>query len=157
MRCPAFLAVLVSLLASAGCENAPFEGKACTEIGCVNGFQVEFQTGSWPAGTYAVDAVTSTGTRSCSVKLPFAGVDPGVTCTGDKVQLGTSGSALPAAQHSLVGVTFFDTPAEVTLTVKRDGATLASQIFKPTYKTSQPNGAGCEPTCTQAPSAKLTW
>ncbi|MSP93490.1 MAG: hypothetical protein EXR79_17145 [Myxococcales bacterium] len=155
MRTPTFPSALVIFLTLTGCEAAT-DTKGCTEIGCVNGFTVDFQTGTWPAGTYVVYAVTQTTTSTCTVKLPFASIDPGTVCTGDKFQLGTSGSALPAAQHSLVGVSFFDTPAEVTLTVKRDATQLATQKFTPAYKTSTPNGAGCEPTCTQA-NATLKW
>lgn len=149
-----WLALLPLLGASSGCEVA--EGKSCTEVGCQSGFTLAFQNSAWPAGTYTVQAVTAAGPRTCSVVLPFSDISPAVTCSGGAMQLGTSGSALPAAQHSLVGITLPDLPAQVTVTVKRDDKTLASQAFTPAYKTSQPNGAGCEPTCTQA-AATLSW
>lgn len=131
------------------------ETQACTAIGCVDGLQIAFQAASWPAGKWQVTAQTPTGARTCTVTLPFASVDPGVQCDA-QVQLGTSGSALPAANHSLVGLTLPDTPTQVTVTVSRDGQQLASQVFSPTYKTSRPNGPKCDPECTQA-SATLSW
>lgn len=150
------LALAVTLLATSalvpGCEAT--ETKACTMMGCQSGFGVAFQTASWPTGTWKVIAQTPTGERVCTVALPLPS-DGQPQCTG-QLQLGTSGSALAPAQHALSGVQLPDTPTSVTLEVLRDGKSVAKKTFAPVYKTTQPNGAGCEPTCTQA-NEVLTW
>ncbi len=142
---------MAASFAALGCET---QEKACTLIGCQSGLVISFAAANWPAGTYQVVAQTPSGQRSCSVALPLAS-DGQATCTG-AMTLGTSGSALPAAQHSLVGVQLPDDPTQVTLTVTRDGSQLANKAFAPAYKVSQPNGAGCEPVCKQA-SEQLSW
>lgn len=147
----AFPALIAAVLLP-GCEAT--ETKACTLIGCTSGFGVAFQSASWPAGTWKVVAQTPTGERSCTVTLPLPS-DGQPQCTG-QLQLGTSGSALAPAQHALTGVQLPDTPTSVSLEVLRDGQQVAKKAFAPAYKTSQPNGAGCEPTCTQA-NEVLSW
>ena len=60
--------------------------------------------------------------------------------------LGVSGSALPAPQQSLNGLTFLRSPAQITVHVQRDGLTVADSGFQPSYKViREPNGPGCEP------------
>ncbi len=135
-----------------GCETT--ETKACTAIGCESGFQVNLQTSTWAAGTWKVEAKVGGDTRTCSVAIPLPSSGQ-ATCSG-KLVLGTSGSALAPAQQSLTSVHLSDTPTAVTVSVFRDGALQASKDFSPSYTTSQPNGAGCEPTCTQA-NATLAW
>lgn len=135
-----------------GCETT--ETKACTLIGCESGFRVDLQTSTWAAGTWKVEAKVGGDIRTCSVTLPLP-ANGQATCTG-KLTLGTSGSALAPAQQSLTSVHLSDTPTAVTLTVFRDATSQVSKDFAPAYTTSQPNGAGCEPTCTQA-SATLSW
>lgn len=144
--------VVAGALLVLGCETS--ETKACTLIGCESGFQVNLQTAAWASGTWKVEAKVGAETRTCSVTLPLPS-NGQATCSG-KLTLGTSGSALAPSQQSLTGVHLSDTPTAVTLTVFRDGTLQASKDFAPTYATSQPNGAGCEPTCTQA-NATLSW
>lgn len=144
------LLVMTALLTA--CEAS--EGRQCTLIGCASGLGVAFQTAAWPAGTWKVIAQTPSGERSCTVTLPLPS-DGQAQCSA-LLQLGTSGSALPAADHALTGVQLPDTPTSLTLKVLRDGQLVAQKAFAPAYKTSQPNGTGCEPTCTQA-SELLSW
>lgn len=150
-------AALLSLaagLTAFACEAIESEGKSCTLIGCESRLSVAFTAATWPAGTYQVLAQTPTGPRTCTVALPLPS-NGQAACTGT-MTLGTSGSALPTAQHSLVGVQLADQPTQLTLTVTRDGAELAKKTFAPVYTVSQPNGAGCEPVCKQA-NEQLSW
>ena len=146
MRAFSASALLTAWLAT-GC--AATESKACTMLGCVDGFDVAFPDQPSAAGTWSVVVKTPKDTRTCTVKVPFAGIDPGVVCSGD-LQLNTSGSALAASQHRISGVHLADTPTQVTVTVQRDGAKVAEQAFAPAYKSSTPNGPGCGPTCSNA-------
>jgi hypothetical protein len=137
-------------LTAAGC-SAP--SHACTEIGCVNGLTLSFQKASstWEPGMYSI-VIDADGKKiTCTTKLPLSATDPAPSsCTDASVQLGVSGSALPAAQHGLVGLDFTSTPAKVTVTVTRDNAMIGTKDFSPTYKKSQPNGPDCEPVCNNA-------
>jgi hypothetical protein len=100
---------------------------------------------------YSVDIDADGKKSTCTTKLPLSASDPAPSsCTDASVQLGVSGSALPAAQQGLVGLNFTSAPAKVTVTVTRDGAMIGTKDFSPTYKKSQPNGPDCEPTCNNA-------
>jgi hypothetical protein len=113
--------------------------QACTEIGCGPSLEVSFSRASWPAGNVNIVVVADGTTTNCSVTLPFASCDE------------TSGCALPAAQHAVSGLLWSaNGPSQVTITVSQDGTMLGTQSFQPTYTTSEPNGAGCPPVCTQS-------
>jgi hypothetical protein len=140
-----------------GCET---QGKLCTLIGCVSGFQVNFQPGggSWGPGRYQIEVTADGASGACEVTLPLAPCGgPSSTCIGQRSWLlGESGCALPSDQHAISGITFsMSAPAQVDVIVRRDGRQVASGSFAPAYTTSQPNGPGCEPTCRQAPPATL--
>lgn len=131
--------------------------RRCTEIGCSSGFAVDFQrASSWPPGRYRVEVTTDGVASRCEVSLPLScNID--ASCTGERSwTLGLSGCALPAASHALSGVMILSTPGTVRIAVSRDDVSLAMGEFRPQYRTVQPNGPGCEPICTQAPSATLT-
>ncbi len=147
-----FTGLLAVAALAMGCET--IETKACTLIGCESGLTVALQAATWPSGSWRVEAKVGDETRSCTVTIPLPS-DGQAVCAG-ALRLGTSGSALVAAQQSLSSVHLPDTPTAVTLTVLRDGSVLASKTFSPSYTSSEPNGPGCGPTCTQA-NAALNW
>jgi hypothetical protein len=145
-----FLLVLPLVASLAGCG---LTAHACTEIGCADGLDVDFQTasGTWPAGSYQIDLTADGATITCTTTLPFASAtNPAGSCTSADVIMGLSGSAQPAAQHAISGLHFNTTPKSVKVTISRDGAMVASGDFTPAYETSMPNGPDCEPTCTNA-------
>lgn len=132
-----------------GCSSP---GHACTEIGCEDGLMVSLTpNSSWPHGEYRftleVDDITST----CVGTLPLAGCDAAaIACEGPAIPIGGSGCALPPAEHAFAGFTLTGAPARMSIEVQLDGQTLASKSWTPTYKTVQPNGSNCEPTCRNA-------
>lgn len=133
-----------------GCTvGAPQSPAGCTEIGCVSGFRVTLSASSWKAGKYDVVVVADGVTTTCSASLPLTSTST-ADCTGPGVQLGLSGSMLPAAQQSLSEIALTATPKSVKITVSRDGAELATKSFTPAYTTARPNGPDCEPVCTSA-------
>jgi hypothetical protein len=153
--------VLVSL-AGCGAGNNKGEGtaphplapapRACTEIGCIDGLHVTLTPAdSWPAGAYTFEIRTDAGSTSCrgALPLPACGT-PGLTCTGQPVQVGESGCALPDAAHGFSSITFSSAPKQVQLRITRDGQPVVERELQPTYRRVQPNGAGCEPVCTTA-------
>lgn len=143
------LLAALALIAACGDSSSGADGQACTTIGCVDGFSVNVaSTGTWKPGNYLVTVVADGVTTTCSATFPLTGA--AAQCSGSGVVVGLSGSALPAEQQSIPNVAIQSTPKSVKVEIARDGASLGSQTFTPTYKTSQPNGPNCAPTCTQA-------
>ena len=141
-----FFAALLAACAASDTD----EPKACTTIGCANGYSLDFEASSWAQGKYTVELTIDGKPCTCEATLPLDASSKS-TCTLPEVQLGLSGSALPVGEQGLVGLVFTSQPAKIDVTVKRDGATLGQPAsFTPAYKTSQPNGPECGPTCTNA-------
>lgn len=147
------------LFSAAGCESDD-PGQTCTLIGCVGGFEINLEKASaWAAGDYTFDLDVDGKTNSCTVTLPFTSCNDGLKCTTELTDLtiGLSGCALPAAQHKISGLTFFNTaPKTVAVTVKFGVDEIGSVSYTPTYTDSRPNGPNCEPLCRQAPAQTLS-
>lgn len=127
--------------------------KACTKMGCRSSLEIEV-TGTKPGkGKYAFEIEADGKKAQCELSLPLKACDKGLStkCTGDvKVEIGESGCALPPAEHGFGPISLPDSPAAARVVIKKDGKPLSDKRFTPAYKTSQPNGPGCEPTCKQA-------
>jgi hypothetical protein len=138
--------------ALAGCMGVGPASHSCTEMGCTDGYQVDFRSASssWAAGTYHIGIVADGQSITCAATLPFESQSPPHDCSSPDVMLGVSGTALPAAQHALTGLVFSTHPANVTITISLDGKPFASAALAPAYATSRPNGPDCEPVCTSA-------
>lgn len=159
MRHLSALAALAALAAACGAGATPPPaaeppGRACTEIGCMDGLRVELTPGArWPAGRYGIEIEADGAKQSCEAVLPLKPCDagPSVQCSGaDLATIGESGCALPPAEHGLSEISFSGAPKQVHVRITRDGATVADQDITPTYRRVQPNGPGCEPICNQA-------
>lgn len=155
------LALLVLLGASLGCGGATTDGasstsssssssssgggggRACTELGCANGFVLEFSYRD--RGTYVFDLEVDGVPVTCKATVPLAR-DTASACSSSAAQLGLVGSMLPESQQSIGGLTFFGLPRTVKVRASRDGTTLVDTTVTPTYVvTPGPNGPGCEP------------
>lgn len=144
------LTLVVATLLAACSASDPVDPKACTTIGCVDGYSLDFEASSWAQGKYTVEITADGKPCTCEATLPLDASSKS-TCTLPEVQLGLSGSALSTGQQGLVGLVFTSQPAKIDVTVKLDGATLGQPAsFTPAYSTSQPNGPECGPTCTNA-------
>ncbi len=142
---------LLPLLAACGpAEKLDPGDRACTAMGCIDGFYVTVtSSGAWKAGEYVVTVVADGVTTKCSMTFPLTSSSRS-DCSGAGVQVGLSGSLLPEAQQSISSIALSSTPASVAIAITRDGVSLASSVFTPSYKTSRPNGPDCEPICTSA-------
>lgn len=127
--------------------------KACTQMGCRSSLHIDV-TGTKPGkGKYVIEVEADGKKTQCELSLPLKACDkgPSTTCKGDvKVELGESGCALPPAEHSFGPIQLPDSPSAARVVIKKDGKPLADKRFTPAYKTLQPNGPDCEPTCKQA-------
>jgi len=152
------LAIVAPLL---GCAPKPAASepppRACTDIGCTNGLHVQLTKATpWPAGAYELafdidgTAVTCTG----SLPLPACEAGPALACDpAGRVQVGESGCALPPGQHGWADVHIDGEPARVHVTIRQGAAVLHDAEIRPEYRTLQPNGPDCEPTCRSASAA----
>jgi hypothetical protein len=149
-----FSLLSTGLLLGACPESEP---RACTAIGCVNGLRVEFQKISgWQPGKYEFKTNIDGAAQSCTVTLPFPSCNLPNPCKSDDVIVEQSGCALPSSEHLVSGISTTKTNfKELAVEVLRDGNSIGKQSFRPTFTTSQPNGVGCEPTCSSAPNASM--
>lgn len=133
----------------AGCADV---GQSCTEIGCPDGYNLEFQH-DWAEGSYIITVMLDADTVTCTGTIPIDEASDG--CDDDRVQLGLSGSALPVAEQALSGLVILATDVTTVDVEVSDGLmTIGTKAFTPDWQTSQPNGADCPPTCR---SASDTW
>jgi hypothetical protein len=153
------LAVIVVAAVLAGCSPPSDDAgnRQCTTIGCASAFQLAFDRRSaWAPGTYTVEVTADGAKGTCDVTFPLA-CSSKPRCTGPVGwELVLSGCALDPSQHALTAVVFNTGPAMVEVRVLAAGRALGSGRYTPAYKTSQPNGPGCEPTCRSAPIEELS-
>jgi len=141
-----------------GSEELPSptgEDRACTQIGCVNGFRISLDPGSdMAAGAYRFEVDIDGALTTCEGNLPLAACEagPSITCSSDAVSIGESGCAMEPASQGFGEVLFANprNPKAVKLTVSRDGEVIGAGEFTPEYERVQPNGPDCEPTCEYA-------
>jgi hypothetical protein len=153
------------LLSLAGCT------KTCTEIGCFDQFfvRVANEDGSYTPGTHVLEVTADGVLLSCTFPLPpdtvggggiaspvcspgldvFAG--PLANCTTSSNATTVSQTCTPIEGTIQEQITVNGTPATVRLRQTVDGSVVFDRTITPTYKSSRPNGPGCEPLVT--PSA----
>lgn len=164
LRYPVSAATLL-LLGVGGCEDL---GDQCTLIGCADGvmFDILPEDGHWQEGTYALSVVLDSTEFTCEFELPAdlpadgrdSSIECGnltvsiaqrVTCTetrnGNDVSL--SCTRVPD-QYDLL-LSSYDTPAQSTLTLSRDGEELLSDDRTLDYDETFPNGEECGGGCKQ--------
>lgn len=131
------------MLEAAGC--------GCTDLGCNDSFSVVFNKVSmaWEPGSYVV-SVDADGTKNtCTVDIPLT-ADPACTSAAQMALnlLPISGSS--SQSKGLESIIIFGTPKLVQVNVARDGVSLGTSVFLPSYSVNEPNGAICGPTCHNA-------
>lgn len=126
--------------------------QACTEIGCADGLVISLSPNAgWAPGQYRFTIVTDGETTVCEGALPLPPCEqPALRCTGNAAIIGESGCAIEPAAHGFSDIQIASKPQSVTLTIERDGQTIANQTLTPAYQRSQPNGPGCPPVCDNA-------
>lgn len=162
MRTLLALLMVVSVVACARDPAGPATpapgNRPCTEIGCVDGLQIEFVvTGKWIPGRYDFEFDLDGEKVTCSGALPLKPCDagPSLTCDpSDRLQIGESGCALPPDSQGLSDIQIKSSPRNVKLTIANDDKPLIEATMTPTYATTRPNGEGCDPVCNSA-SEKL--
>lgn len=128
-------------------------------MGCLDGYSLQLEPagGRWAPGRYVFEVTTPAGTTTCEGVLPLPPCEKqALTCSGPPVTIGASGCALPSDQHGFSSVELPDGPAHLEVVIRHEGATLAQMKSEPAYRTVEPNGPTCGPTCRQA-TGRLSW
>jgi hypothetical protein len=151
--------VILAAAVLAGCSPPSDDAgnRQCTTIGCGSPFQLAFdRPATWAPGTYTVEVTADGAKGTCDVTMPLT-CSSKPRCSGaGGWDLVLSGCALDPAQHALTAVVFEKGPATVEVRVLDRGRQLGAGRYTPVYKTSQPNGPGCQPTCRSAPIEELS-
>src|SRR5688572_27836443 len=129
--------VVLTVLTLSSCEG-PYP-RACTLIGCNDGFTLRLDHSNWAHGDYQFDIEIDGEKQTCKVTLPFSGCNQGVEpCSSGKANISLSGCALPSNQHSVAEVFVTATFGEMKLKVAHESTVLLERSFRPEFKTSQP-------------------
>lgn len=150
------LAALASLLLTAACGGSS-KNPACTEMGCQTGMRIGFRSasGQWSKGTYRVQVLADDASANCTVTIPLPKDAEKPACAGDFVVLEQDGALLPIAAQKLGGVQVLRAAEKITVRVSRDGRELVQGTYAPAWRSVQPNGPGCPPTCQQGDEAEM--
>ncbi len=138
--------LLLPLTACGDKDEGPLD---CTQIGCTDGLEIEVSPTFSTQAEYGAVIVADGETITCTAVLPLPS-DGGSSCDAEGVWWGTSGSALDESEHMLLGWYLPSGPAEVSISVTRDGEEVLSAELVPEYEELAPNGEDCGPICTWA-------
>jgi hypothetical protein len=154
--------ILIGAVVAGGCSA----GKACTEIGCVDGFSAAVRSadGSIPSGAHRVEALVGASSLTCTFTYPLqmtgggtaqpacgggmtVAIWPETTCTatGNASQ---SCDPIPGKLVETIGLS--GTPGQVHVWQYVDDAPILDVAAAPTYQSYAPNGSDCGPVCRQA-------
>jgi hypothetical protein len=137
-------------LAGNGNFEQPSPGFACTEVGCLSGFQLELDKQTpWQPGAYVFRGLGSNGLEHrCGVTLAPGEMTFGSRCDGFFMSR-EAGTFVPAsARVQLVA-------EQVELEVLFEGQRIAFAEYTPVWITSRPNGPECEPVCMNSSAQTL--
>lgn len=120
----------------------------CTEMGCSNGYVLGLQPidGRFPAGRYDVHLSPEGDiTRSCYFVVSD---DPEECASGHCVRTENCNAVyMMGPDRDAVAIIYSVTEGPIRVEVQRDGTVVGAGTFVPGYRTVQPNGPYCGPTC----------
>ena len=148
MNIKQFTFILLSLLSLVSCGES---GEYCTEMGCIDGVQINFEPDITTHGAYVFSVTMDGITEICEYSLPFTEESGEYgTCDGENIWLTISGTALDASQHSIPDMYIPLSPTSVSIEITRDDVLITSNTFEPEYEEFAPNGKECGPICYSA-------
>ena len=136
----AFTACSVAVL---GCGSLP-SSKECTLIGCEQSAKIDFSFRD--PGDYVFEVTVDGAKTTCRATLPLPQAPP-QACDRTDVLLTLVGSALPANEQSIGGLTLHTSTAKtVVIRATRDGAVIGEKTIDLAWTVRPgPNGPDCEP------------
>ncbi|MCC7259962.1 MAG: hypothetical protein IT567_02900 [Alphaproteobacteria bacterium] len=149
-------AILIAFIANPARAD---EGRACTQMWCQEGFALNLDGGTWPAGSYRF-VITADGQRiTCEGRLPFASCDSTTRCDSDAVLIGESGCALPANAQSFHMIQMPKPPAHIAVDITHSSGKHFHYENAVQPQCGYPNGKGCDPhpCCSATMSTSVVW
>lgn len=141
---------MLLLLALSGCPSPKADSgelAVCTDMGCTDGVDLHFSLTRRGAYRIVAEGLPGGETTTCTGTLPFDGTE---ACVGPGFAT-ISGTKLPDDQQSVEGLYLPATDLDqVHFTLSVDEEVLVDQTWDLSYRTLQPNGPSCEPTCSYA-------
>jgi len=146
-------AILLVAAGAGGCERL----HSCSLIGCQDGASLSLRRGDdMPPGlalsleldgrTVECPAPPVGGSAPCDTTVSIESREM-VSCTEVQTKEARGLTCVPNGKFEEI-ISIRGTPASVRVTTHA-GADGTERTFQPQYKTSQPNGPDCEPTCRQ--------
>lgn len=153
------------------CDSLPFGiSKSCATSGCIDQFSatVSVNGNTLATGTHTITVTTDGKTDVCTFTFPLQTLPGGgfasPQCTGNvqmivvpakictETQTATTRTLTcdPVADRFQEIITVSGVPKAVHAQQSVGGNVILDQSVSPKYKTSQPNGPDCDPTCHQA-------
>ena len=120
-------------------------GSGCTEMGCVDGLEVNLSPEFSAPGSYELQLLLDETLVTCTADLPLSSESE--SCSSEEVWMLTSGSALAASEHRLTGWSTILSPELIEMVVLHESTVVLNEGFYASYEMLQPNGEDCEPTC----------
>lgn len=150
--------LLVGLLALCvgGC-GARSKNPACTEMACQSGIRIGLRpaSGVWPKGAYRFQVVADDASTNCTSTMPLAKTSEKPSCSSELAVLEESGALLPESEQKFGGIQVLRPAEKITVRVFRDGHELVMATYAPNYRSVEPNGPGCPPTCKQGVDVEM--
>lgn len=125
-------------------------GKICTQIGCRDQLVLQAPNVTLGKGTYLISVDADGKKASCPFEVTGKEMKS-EGCVGEaEVKLALPGSVPVGGAEGGFSLVFMGAPATVKLRVtSAANKKVSEQVVTPTYKTIQPNGPDCSPTCKQ--------
>jgi hypothetical protein len=129
-------------------------GKICTQIGCRDQLVLQAPNVKLAPGTYLISLDADGKKAGCPLEVTGKEMKT-QGCTGDlEVKLALPGNVPVSGAEGGFSLVFNAAPASVKVTVTSAAKKkVADQAITPTYKTVQPNGPDCSPSCKQGQEA----
>lgn len=149
-----FVATLALCTTACGSRQ---KNPACTEMACQNGMRIGLRpaSGVWPKGTYRFQVLADDASTSCTSTMPLPKHSDKPACSSDFALLEESGALLGAGEQKFGGIQVLRAAEKITVRVFRDGKELVMGTYAPSYRSVEPNGPGCPPTCKQGVDSEM--
>jgi hypothetical protein len=160
-----WLASWAALGAYALVNAAACSSQQCTEIGCSSGVELRVapEGNVWQRGSYSVQVSLDGDTSTCDFSIPedlpergsVTSLECGMlqqlaACTEVRQGDGVSHSCEPIPDQYELTLDAFAEPANLSLTLRRDGNVLLSHEETLSYRDTFPNGPECGSRCRRA-------
>lgn len=150
------LLLLVLAFGASACGGRS-KNPACTEMACQSGMRIGLRpaSGVWPKGSYRFQVVADDASTNCTSTIPLPKGEGQPSCSSELAVLEESGALLGPAEQRFGGVQVLRPAEKITVRVFRDGRELVMGTFAPDYRSVEPNGPGCPPTCKQGADVEM--